>query len=97
MKDMSDSTNGFSGREIEKVVLKGMKKAFSRDEELNATHVIDAAEWLVPVSVLNAEVLESDRKWAMDRGEFAQDGEMVNVTPRSKKNPTETIRGVNLN
>ncbi|MAH45378.1 hypothetical protein CMI37_06090 [Candidatus Pacearchaeota archaeon] len=97
MKDMSNATNGFSGREIEKVVLKGMKKAFARDEELNATHVIESAEGLVPVSVLNAEELENDRRWAVDRCEFAQDGEMVKVTPKPRKNPSETIRGVNLN
>ena len=52
---------------------------------------------LVPVSVLNAEELENDRRWAVDRCEFAQDGEMVKVTPKPRKNPSETIRGVNLN
>ena len=96
MNEMAKATNGFSGREIEKTVLKGMKKAFSRDEDLNATHIIEAAEKLVPVSILNKEQLENDRRWAKDRCEFAQDGEMVSIGAKSKKNATKSIRGVNL-
>ena len=96
MKDMAKATNGFSGREIEKTVLKGMKKAFSRDEELNATHIIESAEKLVPVSILNKEQLESDRKWAKDRCEFAQDGAMVSIGTKPKKSASKSIRGINL-
>jgi AAA+ superfamily predicted ATPase len=59
--------DGFSGAEIEQVVLSGLYSAFSRRQELNAEHMLEEVERTVPLSVTAAERIEALRSWARDR------------------------------
>ncbi|MAH44260.1 hypothetical protein CMI37_00420 [Candidatus Pacearchaeota archaeon] len=93
---LAQATNGFSGAEIEKAVLKGMKKAFSRDETLKASHISEAIQGITPVSTLDREQIERDREWAKERCEFAQSGSVVQLSGNSNSSP-RSVRAINLN
>lgn len=60
-------TNGFSGAEIESVVIKGLYSAFARDRELLSGDLVLAARNTVPLSVTRREEVEAMRQWASQR------------------------------
>ena len=93
---LSNVMQGFSGAEIEKAVLKGMKKAFARGHALSVKHIEESAKKMVPVAKLEQEKVERQRKWAMQRCEFAQDGDPVNLST-TYLDRAGAIRGINLN
>jgi ATP-dependent 26S proteasome regulatory subunit len=62
-----DQTWGFSGAEIEKVVKSAVEFAFFSKVKLNATHLLDAARKIVPVSVTMKQQIDALRQWAVGR------------------------------
>ena len=61
LQKLSDITQGFSGAELEKAILKGMKKAFARGHKLGAKHIEESAKRMRPVAVLEREKVEVQR------------------------------------
>ncbi len=66
------ATDGFSGAEIEHVVLEGLFAAFDADRELATGDLLDAAAKTVPLSVTSAEDLRRSREWAARRARMAE-------------------------
>lgn len=64
---LSDMTEGFSGAEIEQVVLTAMVESFSKEEPLNQYELEVAAEDTVPLSVTMEEKIFELREWARTR------------------------------
>ena len=61
-----DRTAGFSGAELEQVVLEAMLQAFSESREFNEADLISAAADLVPLSRTAREQLEALQQWARE-------------------------------
>ncbi len=61
-----DRTAGFSGAELEQVVLEAMLQAFSEGREFSEPDLIGAAADLVPLSRTAREQLEALQKWASE-------------------------------
>ena len=59
-----DRTNGFSGAELEQVVIEAMHQAFSEQREFGERDLISAAAQLVPLSRTAREQLEALQQWA---------------------------------
>jgi SpoVK/Ycf46/Vps4 family AAA+-type ATPase len=59
-----DRTNGFSGAELEQVVIEAMHQAFSEQREFGESDLISAAAQLVPLSRTAREQLEALQQWA---------------------------------
>ena len=59
-----DSTAGFSGAELEQVVIEAMHQAFSEQREFGESDLISAAAQLVPLSRTAREQLEALQQWA---------------------------------
>ena len=59
-----DRTNGFSGAELEQVVIEAMHQAFSEHREFVESDLISAAAQLVPLSRTAREQLEALQQWA---------------------------------
>lgn len=64
-------TDGFSGAEIEQVVVSALYTAFSRQEGLSTEALEEEIGLTKPLSVTMAERIASLREWARDRAVFA--------------------------
>lgn len=67
LADLAIAAEGFSGSELEQVVVSGLFNAFSRGSELQDAHLLEEIRKTRPLSVLNAEKVASLRQWAMHR------------------------------
>jgi len=61
------ATAGFSGAEIEQVVIAALYDAFASSTEMTTDHIRDAAGRTQPLSVVMSEKIESLRAWAANR------------------------------
>ena len=66
LETLVDRTAGFSGAELEQVVLEGMLQAFSEGREFAEPDLISAAADLVPLSRTAREQLEALQQWARE-------------------------------
>ncbi len=68
---LADATPGFSGAEIEAVVVEALYDAFDETCEMNTDSLIAAAHHTVPLSVTMRERIEELRDWANTRARMA--------------------------
>ncbi len=61
---LAEATPGFSGAEIEAVVVEALYDAFDETSEMTTDSLIDAAAHTVPLSVTMRERIEELREWA---------------------------------
>jgi len=64
---LAGATDGFTGAEIEQVVVSALYAAHARGEQPATGHMQDAARLTRPLSVVMAERVQSLRAWAADR------------------------------
>lgn len=64
---LSRATEGFSGAELEQMVISGLYAAFAENQELCDDHLLAEAKITKPLSVLMAERVKQLRAWAKDR------------------------------
>jgi len=66
-KNLAEATRGFSGAEIEQVVIGGLHHAFDEGRELTMKDLLDEAAAQVPLSRMMAEDIALLRSWAKMR------------------------------
>ena len=71
VSELATLANGFSGAEIEQVVVAALYEAFYEDRGLRAEDVIKAIKETVPLSVTQKEQILSLRQWAETRAVLA--------------------------
>lgn len=64
---LAEATEGFSGAEIEQVVVAGLHSAFAAGEELTTETLLREAEETVPLSETRREEIRELRRWAEGR------------------------------
>jgi len=64
---LAQASEGFSGSEIERIVLSALHTAFSEKEELTTERLIKSLQLSPPLSVTMAERISSLREWAKGR------------------------------
>lgn len=64
VKQLAQATKGFSGAEIEQVVVSGLNHAFFDGRELAVKDLMEEAESQVPLSVMMKEGIDDLREWA---------------------------------
>ncbi len=79
LKKLSDAAKGFSGAEIEQVVIGGLYFAFDAGRDLSMEDMIKEADDAVPLSVMMEEEIDELRTWAEMR-----------TRPASKREDPET-------
>jgi SpoVK/Ycf46/Vps4 family AAA+-type ATPase len=67
LADLAREAEGFSGSELEQVVISGLFNAFHRSAPLRDTHLLEEIRRTRPLSVLNAEQVATLRDWAANR------------------------------
>ncbi len=64
---MSHACEGFSGSEIEQVIVSGFYSVIGGYKQLTTEILLDEIKKTKPLSVIMAENIEAMREWAMDR------------------------------
>ncbi len=67
LKELAKATDGFSGAEIEMVVVGGLYAAFDKGQELTQDDLLAEAKSQVPLSVMMKEEIDELRTWASMR------------------------------
>ena len=67
LEALSSATPGFSGSEIEEVVVSSLYSAFSRAGTITTESLLKEAAGTVPLSVSRAEHVDELRAWARER------------------------------
>ena len=68
---LADATSGFTGAEIEQVVVSGLYGAEANNAGLDTNTLLHGAANTSPLSVVMAEQVDSLRRWAQQRAVFA--------------------------
>ena len=64
LAELTNSTEGYVGAEIEQVVISGLFDAFADDRAVRLEDFVKAVKNMVPLSVTQAEQIRSIREWA---------------------------------
>jgi SpoVK/Ycf46/Vps4 family AAA+-type ATPase len=72
LSGLAEATKGFSGAEIEQVVVSALYTAFSAEHRLNTGLLLEEVKGTVPLSRTRSEDIQSLRAWAKDRAVNAQ-------------------------
>ncbi len=82
---IAHATEGFSGAELEEVVINALYEAFSSPErELKTEHLLNAAREIIPLSHSRARDMESLRQWASTNCRMAALAETAEVVAESE-------------
>ncbi|MCC6404123.1 MAG: AAA family ATPase [Fimbriimonadaceae bacterium] len=73
---LAELSDGFSGAEIEQLVISGLNHAFSDERELRYSDIVDEIEQQVPLSRMMSEEVQSLREWARLRARPASKREV---------------------
>lgn len=95
IKKLADISEGFTGSEIEQVVVSAMFEAFYQDRGLKQEDVQKAITETVPLSQTQAEQVKAIREWAKNRAVLAtaqSDREYKSEPSVSTKSP-ESVQG----
>lgn len=84
LHDLAGISDGFSGAEIEKVVVSAMYDAFDNDLEINNDHITKAIQTTVPLSTTMKESIGHLRSWATTRAQLASSVTQPITTGRRK-------------
>jgi SpoVK/Ycf46/Vps4 family AAA+-type ATPase len=71
IEKIANATQGFSGSEIEEVIVSGLYDAFNQDEELKQEHLEGVVKTLIPLSQTMEEQIKGIRDWAKLRARRA--------------------------
>ena len=67
LEQLAAAADGFTGAEIEQVVVAGLYTAFSRSVELSTTILVEELRATKPLSVTRSEEIDELRTWARER------------------------------
>ncbi|MBP9478822.1 MAG: AAA family ATPase [Sebaldella sp.] len=73
---LSELTEGFTGAEVEQVVIESLFEAYSESRKVKMDDFVKAIKFTVPLSVTQSETIKSLREWANLRA--------VNATPKDE-------------
>ncbi|MFY9234091.1 MAG: AAA family ATPase [Fimbriimonadaceae bacterium] len=74
LSKLSAATEGYSGAEIEQIVVGGLYLAFDKNRQLSMADLLKEAKAMVPLSVMMQEEIEELRSWAEQRTRPASKG-----------------------
>lgn len=68
---LANATDGFTGSEIEAVVVEAMFNAFDENREVTETDLLAVAKGSTPLSITAKEKIDAIREWARTRARFS--------------------------
>lgn len=86
IKEFAERTDGFSGSEIEQVVISALFDAFDDKKEINNDYIFNSIREIVPLSLTMEEEIKRIRDWSSTRARRAS-------TPDAVESKGDNIRG----
>lgn len=71
LNKLSDETVGFSGSEIEEIIVSALYDAFDNNEDINQTYIENTIKSMIPLSQTMEEQIKGTREWAKIRAKRA--------------------------
>ena len=71
LEKLSDAAIGFSGSEIEEIIVSALYDAFDNNEDINQTYVENTIRSMIPLSQTMEEQIKGTREWAKIRAKKA--------------------------
>ena len=96
---LAAASEGYSGAEIEQVVVAGLFEAFAESRAIQANDLTKSLANMVPLSVTQAEAIQTIRDWANVRAVAAtaqEDRQGVSYAPESPKKPQAKSESADL-
>jgi ATP-dependent 26S proteasome regulatory subunit len=90
MTRLVEATEGYSGAELEQLIVAGLFSAFQADRTLRIETLIEESTKTRPLSVLMGEKIANLRRWASDRCVPADDPRDWSLPAGRDKDPKET-------
>lgn len=91
MQAIVTATEGFSGAEIEHVLIEGLFTAYHQNRDLKTEDILQAIQDTVPLSVTYSEELKRIRDWSKNRARLA-DLSVADATSTSRASRLEVKR-----
>lgn len=85
LDQLIEATDGFSGSEIEQVVISALYDAYDKDDELSDEYLLQGVEETVPLSRTMQEDIASMRDWAKSRARLASQSVELHETEAVRK------------
>lgn len=84
LKQLATNTAGYTGSEIEQIVISGLFRAFSRGTDIDTETLMESARDTAPLSVTMSDSISAMREWGKTRARLASsEGE---IAPENKPN-----------
>ena len=71
LNKLSDEAVGFSGSEIEEIIVSALYDAFDNNEDINQTYIENTIKSMIPLSQTMEEQIKGTREWAKIRAKRA--------------------------
>jgi|LFRM01.1.fsa_nt_gb SpoVK/Ycf46/Vps4 family AAA+-type ATPase len=71
LKQLTDATPGYTGSEIEQIVIAGLYRAFAKGQDITTKILLEVAKETPPLSVTMEEVIQDMREWGNKRARAA--------------------------
>jgi len=88
LNELTELSDGFSGSELEQVVISARYMAFGRTEIFSQKHLVDATVETIPLSKTMSDRIEGLRAWAKNRARLAS-------TPKKTESADRFVRAGN--
>lgn len=82
---LADDAIGFSGSEIEEIIVSSLYDAFDNDEDINQSYIENTIKGMVPLSQTMEDQIKSTREWAKTRAKKASSIEWSTESEQIRK------------
>jgi SpoVK/Ycf46/Vps4 family AAA+-type ATPase len=91
LNQLAVATAGYTGSELEQIVIAGLYRAFAQGKDISTDLLIDVTQETPPLSVTMAETISAMRQWGNER---ARPASSVNEEPERKTNAFISARKI---
>lgn len=85
LEKLATESDGFSGSEIEEVIVSSLYDAFDNQEDINQTYIEKTIEQMVPLSQTMEDQIKATREWAKTRAKRASSVQQESENTQKRK------------
>lgn len=83
--ELANKTHGYSGSEIEQIIIAGLYEAFDKNKELDDKELLQSVSEMIPMSQTMQESIDVIREWAKTRARKASEQSFIDEEKKIRK------------